>query len=234
MFLQELWPVQLGRAMDGWLADAYRPVPSPGNSFGRRRGGLAAYVAGDSAEIVVRESRYHSFDHAAPRWRIHEGDGLGAKGVHELQLQGPAGRFVVLHTHLQAPYPRRDYEEIRRRQLAQLRELGMKVADRHPVVVAGDLNTAPEERIYSEIAGFWSDLCAAHRPPGGGNTCLLDDGGETGWIDHLLAQAPEAWTVELARLELITSHAVDDPYSDHHGLHGELVLRRTAGEAEAR
>lgn len=224
VLLQEIWPTRLSARMDAWMSPRYARAARPGTRFGRIEGGLAAYVARERSDLVLRECAFQRYTVAAPRWRLREGDGLGGKGIQELCFEGERGGFAVLNTHLQSPYPGRPYESIRRRQLAELRGAATRYASLGPVIAAGDLNTAPGEPLFGEIVPFWKDLADPHREAMGSSTHLADDGGPGGWIDHVVAHEPPGWTVELHGLSLIESSAPDHPYSDHHALHARLRL----------
>jgi len=224
VLLQEIWPTQLVPIVSRFFGTSYRPVEGPTSRINVQLGGLMAFVSRHARGLAFVESEYLPFESSAPWWRVREGDGLGRKGIQRLELDTPAGRFAVLNTHVQSPYPGRDYREVRRRQLRQLADVGNGLVARMPVLAAGDLNTEADEEIFAEALGGWNDLTLAHRTSLGGSSHIEDDGSAGGWIDHVLARDHAALAVRARHLELIENHRVDDPFSDHHGLCIDLSL----------
>jgi endonuclease/exonuclease/phosphatase family metal-dependent hydrolase len=110
----------------------------------------------------------------------------------------------------------------RRAQPAERRALAEAPQSR-PVLVAGDLNTTPDEAAWQEVAAL-RDLTASLREACGCGTTVETEAPER-WLDHLLARVPGGFGIEAA-VSLLRSQRPDVPYSDHHGL--DAVLEITA------
>jgi endonuclease/exonuclease/phosphatase family metal-dependent hydrolase len=226
VLFQEVWR----RSDATWLEKrfarkGYEVVGVPNGGLLMRKAGLLAFVharAGWRADAA----RFHEFSAEASDWKVWEGDGLGDKGVQGFTVSREGLAFDVLHTHLQAAYQEGGYAEVRRAQLRELRALVATVQDR-PVLVAGDLNTAPDEPAWQELADL-RDLTATLRASCECGTSVPEAGETSRWIDYLLAHVPSGWDVE-AKLSLLRSQRPDVPYSDHQGL--DAVFRIAAPPA---
>jgi endonuclease/exonuclease/phosphatase family metal-dependent hydrolase len=227
--LQEVWtPVQADLIASGLGSDYARIDTPPGGSIGRIAG-LLAFVSRASGWRVAGYE-FEEFHSSAPAWKVWEGDGLGRKGLLRLDLEREGVRLVVVNTHLQASYSPGGYTEVRRSQLEQLgRSIGT-IAAGVPVLVAGDLNVQPSERLYEEISRHFEDLSAPFRERCGCGTSV----GSGAWIDYVLVRRAPAWSASAA-LERIVSVRKDYPYSDHHGLDARVQLTPVAsGRLEPR
>lgn len=223
VLLQEVWR----RPDAAWLEErfaraGYVAVGVPHGGLLMRTAGLQAFVH-RRAGWRVDAARFHEFSAEAADWKVWEGDGLGDKGVQAFTVSKGGIAFEVLHTHLQAAYQEGGYAEVRRAQLRELRALVAKVEGR-PVLVAGDLNTTPDEAAWQEVADL-RDLTAPLRASCGCGTSVPEGGETSRWLDYLLAWVPTGWEVE-AKLSLLRSQRPDVPYSDHHGL--DAVFRIAA------
>jgi endonuclease/exonuclease/phosphatase family metal-dependent hydrolase len=237
VLFQEVWlhrdAGQLARDLDG----SYAAVPAPIGKLPLRASGLLSFVRRNSG-WTIKHSQLHRFAEKASWWRFWEGDGLGRKGVHQIHLERERANVLLLNTHLQAAYRWNSYERIRRPQLAQLCALTTGLDRRWPVIVSGDLNTRPSERLYHELLAHWRDLTNARRQQSAGGTHLDGSRVGGGWIDYILARRHDAWTVHADDIRLIESTRPDVPYSDHQGLHARLRMQpmedRTPADSPAR
>jgi endonuclease/exonuclease/phosphatase family metal-dependent hydrolase len=225
LLFQEVWLHRDAGQMMHDLGSSYEPVPTPVGKLPLRTSGLLSFVRRGNG-WTVRSSRFHRFTRKASLWKFWEGDGLGRKGVQEIQLESEGASVSLLNTHLQANYRWNSYEPIRRPQLAQLCDLTKRL-DRHwPVIAGGDLNTRPSERLYRDLLTHWRDLTAAIRRQSGRGTHLHSSGAEGGWIDYVLARRHDSWHVHAEEVGLIENTNHDVPYSDHQGLHVRLRMQR--------
>lgn len=214
VLLQEVWSPSYLRLLVGALRGEYDASYEARRLSGRPHGGLMTLVRRESGWRAARVA-FEVYASAAPWFRVNEGDGLSGKGILAVELRREAETLLAVNTHLQAQYGTRGYAEVRRRQLEQLAAFVRRADGAAPLLLAGDLNTLPDEDLYaSHIAPLGHDLTAEERRLRGGATCFDRAGGRSEWIDYaILRGAPAA--VSLTRIE---SHAPDDPYSDHDGL----------------
>ena len=224
VLFQEVWLHRDAGHLTDDLSAHYVPVPGPHGRLPLRMSGLQSFVR-RGVGWSIRHSRFHRFTRWAPRWKFWEGDGLGRKGVHEIQLERAGASVSLLNTHLQASYAWNNYEPIRRPQLAQLCALTQRLDRRWPVIASGDLNTSPNEHLYHELLTHWSDLTAGKRQESGRGTHLHSNGVEGDWIDYILARRHDSWDVHAEDVSLIENSGPDVPYSDHQGLHAQLRLQ---------
>jgi endonuclease/exonuclease/phosphatase family metal-dependent hydrolase len=212
VLLQEVWRQRDADSLEETLRRAgYEVVSVAATGVLMRTAGLLGFVRA-SAGWRTSKPRFHEF----------QGDGLGDKGVQGFTLSREDFSVEVLNTHLQAAYESGGYAEVRRAQLAELRAL-TESSKRRPVLLAGDLNTTPDDPAWQEFAGL-RDLTARLREACACGTSVYPEE-SAHWIDHLLAQVPEGWRVE-AEVSLLRSQRPDEPYSDHHGL--DAIVRITA------
>jgi endonuclease/exonuclease/phosphatase family metal-dependent hydrolase len=214
VLLQEVWSPAYERLLADSLAREYDASYTARRFSRRPHGGLLTLIRRDAGWRTARVS-FETYGSAAPWFRLNEGDGLSGKGILAVELRRDAETLLAVNTHLQAQYGERGYANVRRRQLEQLGAFVRRAGEAVPLLLAGDLNTLPEENLYdSHIASLGEDLTAEERCLRGGATCFDRAGGRSEWIDYaILRGAPAA--VSLTRIE---SHAPDDPYSDHDGL----------------
>ncbi len=235
VLLQEAWMDGSAERFDCRLRGEYARVPDPAgvaagplSYFGHRRGGLLAMVRRDSpwqldASVVPQ---FVEYDAAGPLHRIFdERDGIAGKGIQRFAVGDGDRRVVVLHTHLQARYADRRYEDVRAAQIRQLLRLVEKPGG-DVVLVAGDFNTSPgEPALYGALTETLRDLTATVREQCRCGTLAGARRTDAHWIDYVLARANASVTIE-ARADLIRNRAPRDPFSDHHGIWVEKRISR--------
>jgi endonuclease/exonuclease/phosphatase family metal-dependent hydrolase len=235
VLLQEAWLAGTAEQLDCRLRDLYERLPDAAgvrsgllSLYGHRRGGLLALVRRDSPwkRDASVEHRFTEYGASGPWYRVfEERDGIAGKGVQGFGLGDGVTRIAVLHTHLQAQYPGRRYEDVRAAQIGQLLE-----QTRQPgfdmTLLAGDLNThAGEAALYGMLTAELTDLTTDYRKACGCGTLAGDARQEAHWIDYVLARPAPA--VKLGwKVEQIRNAGPDDPYSDHHGLWLEMRIGR--------
>jgi len=231
VFLQEVWVGTDSDRLAHLLAPELDPIflLTPSN---RPAGGLV---------IFVRSGRWHTegvpefqeFGASGPIWKFWEGDGLGGKGFLTIYINDGTHRIRLIDTHVQSQYPREEYEQVRASQLADLRAAIDKTGPDVPILLAGDFNTTPAERLYTAITSLGVDLTATFRQTHEGGTALNDDD-TSDWVDYIIAAHCDPARTK-SELKLITNKTVDDPYSDHQGLNATVSLMpasASAGPAE--
>jgi len=227
VLLQEVW-----RQSDAELCfAAFRPagyvsveVPG-GREWPVRTSGLLSFVrsaAGWRAERI----RFHEYAAEAPDWKIWEGDGISDKGALGFTLTRDGLELAVWNTHLQAAYEPRGYAEVRRLQLLELRDA--VAAGAGPALLAGDLNTTPDEPALAALAGF-RDLTAPLRHRCACGTSV-DEPPTREWLDYLFAKGADGWRIGAA-VSLLRSEQPDTPYSDHQGLDALVHVTPPAAHA---
>jgi endonuclease/exonuclease/phosphatase family metal-dependent hydrolase len=227
VLLQEVWRQRDAEAfIDALVPAGYAPIEVPnGKRWPRRTSGLLAF-ARSAVGWRVDAIRFHEFRAEAGDWKLWQGDGFGDKGALRFSLARDGLELVCWNTHLQAAYRPFGYAEVRRRQLAELREA--IDADRAgAVLLAGDLNTTPDEAAFGELVGF-RELTARLRESCACGTSVQTEA-PAPWLDYLLARSPDGWRIS-ANVSLIRSYQPDVPYSDHHGL--DAIVRITRPRAE--
>ncbi len=191
----------------------------------RPAGGLVAYLHRNSAWRLAHQ-RFQLFRHAAPWWRLWEGDFIGGKGIRTLVLEHDNHRVAILHTHMQAQYGPRTYARVRGHQWSQLTQRAFSaLASASFVCAAGDLNTMPTEDVFAAYARYWLDLSADIRQTGPRSTTVHHS---EEWIDHVLALAPTACQLRSYTTELIDARDEEALISDHHGILARLELAPSA------
>jgi endonuclease/exonuclease/phosphatase family metal-dependent hydrolase len=218
VLLQELWTHAYPHELARLLAGEYRVTTAVGCARPFPCGGLAVLVRNASGWVASAPT-FVRFRARAPWYRFAEGDGFVRKGMMLLNLARGDETLGVVDTHLQSEYGRygRDYSDLRRRQLEQLAWALTSVFGTRPVVVGGDLNTAPDEwtGLYeSHVAPLGDDRTVAYRAGCGGcgtHRSLLKP---PRWIDYLITRNLTA----AGSLAPIANDAVDQPFSDHDGL----------------
>lgn len=223
VLFQEVWLHRDAGQLVHDLGASYEPVSAPIGRPLLRTSGLLSFVRRSSG-WTIRNSQLHRFAHKAPVWKFWEGDGLGRKGVQEIQLERDRVSVLLLNTHLQAAYRWNSYEPIRRPQLAQLCDLIQRLDRRWPVIASGDLNTRPSESLYHELLAHWCDLTDAKRQQSARGTYFDGSASPGDWIDYILARRHDSWDVHAEDIRLIEHAEPDAPYSDHHGLHAQLRM----------
>jgi endonuclease/exonuclease/phosphatase family metal-dependent hydrolase len=220
VLLQEVWRQRDAEVfIDALSPRGYAAIEVPETRrWPMRTAGLLSFArvaAGWRAEAV----RFHEFRAEAADWKLWQGDGIGDKGALGFTLARGALSLAVWNTHLQAAYRPGGYAEVRQRQLVELRS-AVEAGGAGPALVAGDLNTTPDEPAFAEAAGF-DELT---RPLRERCACGTSLDGEPGarWLDYLLARTPAGWRIG-AEVSLLRSFAPDAPYSDHQGL--DAVVR---------
>jgi len=220
VLLQEVWRQRDAQVFLGSLGRVgYASVEVPGGArWPVRTSGLLAFVrsaAGWRAERI----QFHEFQAEAGAWKLWQGDGVGDKGALGFALARGGLELAIWNTHLQAAYRAGGYAEVRRKQLAELRDaIG---ADARPTLLAGDLNTTPDEAALAALAGF-RELTAPLRERCACGTSV-EEPASLAWLDYLFARSPEGWRIA-AEVSLLRSQKPDLPYSDHHGLDAILQI----------
>jgi endonuclease/exonuclease/phosphatase family metal-dependent hydrolase len=227
VLLQEVWGQRDAEVFFESLGRAgYASVEVPGGArWPVRKSGLLAFVrsaAGWRADRI----QFHEFQAEAGDWKLWQGDGLGDKGALGFTLARGELELAIWNTHLQATYRPGNYAEVRRQQLIELRDaIG---ADARPTLLAGDLNTTPDEAALGALTGF-SELTAPLRERCACGTSVQEPPTQE-WLDYLFAKLPEGWRIE-AEVSLLRNQRPDVPYSDHQGL--DAILRLTPPTAKA-
>jgi len=171
-------------------------------------------------------------------------DTRGKKGLLLTKLQHRDGqKMTVINTHLQSQYSmsgKKTYPEIRASQIAMLTKKARDAAvSGIPLLAVGDFNTYPypsDANVYTDLSDGrpWVDLTAEARSRCGCETNFdsTRNGKMDGWIDYLLAYADPGVRVR-ADISLLTNRMIDDPYSDHQGLHGNMTIETAPAAALA-
>jgi endonuclease/exonuclease/phosphatase family metal-dependent hydrolase len=202
VLLQEVWRQRDAEALIALLGRrGYAAVEVPNSGrWPVRTSGLLAFVrsvAGWRAEGI----QFHEFQAEAGDWKLWQGDGLGDKGALGFTLAQGGLELVIWNTHLQADYRPGHYAEVRRQQLIELRDaIG---TDARPTLLAGDLNTTPNEAALAALAGF-SELTAPLREHCACGTSL-EEPASLEWLDYLFARSPEGWQIAAERLSAPTT-----------------------------
>jgi endonuclease/exonuclease/phosphatase family metal-dependent hydrolase len=222
---QEVWVEETARPMiQAFQAEGYEVIDSPTRS-NLKQSGLLTFVRTTSG-WAIDARRYEPYWDRAPVHKVWEGDGLARKGLHIARLRQGDKPLVIVNTHLQARY-RNGYETIRSRQLKQL--LGAAdvcAVEGVPVLVSGDLNTEPSERLYELFSNdSWIDLTQMYRQRRGECSTSMAAGGPNGWIDYILARCDPSLRIS-ADIHLEENGGKDDPYSDHHGLLATVYIEQ--------
>lgn len=214
--LQEVWLGSYVTQLGSRLKPDYVPVYQ-GRWVGRFPcGGLVVFVRCGSG-WTPSKSTFTPFTAHGSRRRIREFDGLGGKGILAVQLCRDRQRLMIVDTHLQAQYPESNhfYRRVRTKQLDQLARFLREQLATEPVLIVGDFNTTPDERIYTELMSpLGIDLTADTRQRSGGGTRIDSRTGDRIWIDYAIARN---FSVS-AEVAGIRNDAADVPYSDHDGL----------------
>jgi endonuclease/exonuclease/phosphatase family metal-dependent hydrolase len=214
VLLQEVWRQSDAELIFAALRPAgYASVEVPGGrEWPVRTSGLLSFVrsaAGWRAERI----RFHEYAAEAPDWKLWEGDGIGDKGALGFTLTRGELELAIWNTHLQAAYEPGGYAEVRRQQLIELRDA--VAAGDGPALLAGDLNTTPDEAALAALAGF-TDLTAPLRMRCACGTSVAEPPSRE-WLDYLFAKGADGWRIT-AEVSLLRSEQPDTPYSDHQGL----------------
>lgn len=228
VLLQELWTFEDARQLIRKLGKTYSAAGVQPRGMLIRKSGLLTLLRRQSG-WSIQQASFHEFEAEASDWIFWEADGLGGKGIHRIDIERKGARVVILNTHLQSEYGKTKYKEVRTRQLQELRSMAEGVPLRFAVIAAGDLNTSPDEDLYTRLVAYWHDLGATERATCGCGTYLLDGGAEEAWIDYILARREDEWRATVREFELVVNERPDRPYSDHHGLLVRLELwKRTS------
>ena len=227
VLLQEVWRQRDAEVFLAALGPAgYTSVEVPdGRRWPVRTAGLLSFVRSASGWRAER-IRFHEFAAEAADWKLWQGDGFGDKGALGFSLARDGLALAIWNTHLQAAYEPGGYAEVRRQQLV---ELSAAVgAGEEPALLAGDLNTTPDEAALGALAGL-TDLTAALRMRCACGTSI-DEPPSNEWLDYLFGKGTDGWRIE-ANVSLIESVRSDEPYSDHQGLDALVRITPPAGEA---
>ena len=232
---QEVWTDQdVERFTQRFKSAGYTVSPPPRTRF-PRSGGLLTCVASGWQVLDARFEEYITNPGPA------NSDARSHKGVQVVKVQKGAERLVVLNTHLQSQYPPKHfYADIRKAQIERLTEVATKEyeSDRDAALLAvGDFNTYPypsdADAYLAMSTGKWRDLTSEARAECGCET-NYDSVHPTemeGWIDYVLAY--QSGVDVRAEISLMRNTSIDNPYSDHHGLHANVSITRAAREGVA-
>ncbi|HZP87286.1 MAG TPA: endonuclease/exonuclease/phosphatase family protein [Burkholderiales bacterium] len=238
VLLQEIWFRGDADRLSVELGQAYRRIEEPaavtqhlGWVIGFRKSGLLALSRRDSSWTVRQPSTVQWFAASASKWLIWQGDGLAYKGIQRVELMQNGHHVILLNTHLQSSYLAHEdlfghsypHIEVRRRQIQELKVIA-SLEKEGTVLVAGDLNTVPEEADwYAELNPQLHDLTAAFRNDCHCGTIVDETGVRRDWIDYLLSWTRDSSGLVVEKMRLVSSEKVDCPFSDHHGL--EALIR---------
>lgn len=211
-----------------------------------RRGARAAGFAvseGDGASgglmtlsrLPIRSSRFERFRFRGDPERLDKGEYLGGKGFETVELEGPAGPFVVMNTHLHARYREEDSALDSAVRTAQLLQIVAAVhATAGTIVVGGDFNCREDEPEYRVFRG----LTGAVELGGGARLGTLSSSnyykrersGPDKRIDFLFVRpgAGVEWGARDAKLVFAETARIrrrDRSLSDHFGFRVELDWR---------
>jgi endonuclease/exonuclease/phosphatase family metal-dependent hydrolase len=217
VLLQEVWAHAYAELLARTLHGEYRLTKAFGCGRPYPCGGLVVLVRIASG-WVASLPRFVPFDVGAPWYHLREWDGIAKKGMLLLRLERGAATLGVVDIHLQSRYPEygHNYTAIRRQQLQQLAWTLDATFGRAPVIIAGDFNTAPNDRrgLYASLMVPLGDdrtapfratcpRCSTRTPPKFPR-----------WIDYVITRGLPGRS-ELTR---ITNDGIDRPYSDHEAL----------------
>jgi endonuclease/exonuclease/phosphatase family metal-dependent hydrolase len=224
IFLQEVWRDDDAAAIKSLAGYTACEVP---NGPIMRPTGLLTLVRGERWRVLSSDPYFYL--------RSANTDTRGKKGLLLTKLQDRDGRKItVINTHLQSQYAtsgEKTYPEIRASQIATLTEKAEDAAAAGvPMFACGDFNTYPypsDARVYTHIADGrpWIDLTREARARCGCETNFdsTHKGKMDGWIDYVLAYSDPTLQVR-ADISLLANRAIDDPYSDHQGLHANVTI----------
>ncbi|MCC6764009.1 MAG: endonuclease/exonuclease/phosphatase family protein [Deltaproteobacteria bacterium] len=228
VLLQEVWSHAYARQLARNLGGAYRPVAATGCGRPFPCGGLLVLVRIASGWMPTAPT-FVAYDDSAPWYRLAEWDGIAKKGFLATELVRGGAVIAIVDTHLQAGYARhrRDYSDIRRRQLDQLASTLARRFGGRAVVVGGDFNTAPGEEsgLYeSHLALLGTDRTADLRLACGACGTRPVMRRPARWLDYVLTRDLPA----AAAADRIVNRRVDDPFSDHDAVLVRLEPTATA------
>lgn len=140
LLIQEAWTQEVRDTLcEAALAAHFEVAEGPGSS-----GGLMIF-----SRLPIRSNRFEGFEFRGDPERLAQGEFLGGKGFQTVRLEGEAGEFSLINTHLHARYrrsqPRLD-SAARMTQLLQI--VGAMQAIEAAVVVGGDFNCSPDDAEY--------------------------------------------------------------------------------------
>jgi hypothetical protein len=208
------------RAYPPWFV----PFLNLGGLFFRfRMSGLAAFV---HRRWQVVGSQFVEFRAQGSELKLWEGDGYAGKGIQRIDLRHiESGRpLTVFNTHTQSL---RAEHELRAIQLSELATRAYDVDDDIPVLIGGDFNVRPEEPLYDVMTRDfrWNDLTKTM------DTCSERLGYAEGAHekvnrrrDYIFALPSGHWRFQ-TQASFICNLTDDIPYSDHHGIEAQIVIR---------
>jgi endonuclease/exonuclease/phosphatase family metal-dependent hydrolase len=226
---QEVWTDgDVERLTARFGAAGYTVHPPPDTRF-PRAGGLCACAGGGWQVDSNCFEEYITNPPAA------SSDARSHKGVQIVKLRRGSDRLTVLNTHLQSQYPPKTYADVRRAQIERLTAVAAREAEPGvPLIAVGDFNTYPypsDSEAYRAMAtGPWMDLTKEARAACGCETNYDSTSPKKmeGWIDYVLAHRDEQVNI-LAEISLLRNRSIDNPYSDHHGLHATIAATMRNG-----
>lgn len=152
-----------------------------------------------------------------------DGEDIANKSAIAARLSHPSGRFFwIANTHLISVY---DYEkdvyaERRRQQLRAFARWAIRLADKEPLIVGGDLNIRPQDMLWKDVTDAFKGFVEAPEAVKACTICPPNTNHRVneGKVDHLLASAPAtARDGKVAFDELLEVEDVKVSLSDHFG-----------------
>ncbi len=124
--------------------------------------------------------------------------GAEQRGAVEAEIDSPAGRFLLLGTHLD--FGRKDASEADRQ--AAVKQVNERVAAAGlPAVFAGDFNCLPDSKTITTIREQW-------RPTNAGEAFTIPVGRPTRQIDFIFVRPAERW--KLVDFQVLDEHVASD------------------------
>ena len=227
VLFQEVWGQGDRRDLEARLGGRYQLVEGPARRGFWRPSGLLIFMRDD---WTIEQTAFHGFSMSAPGWRVWEADGLSGKGVLSVRV-GRGGRHVSLvTTHLQAEYDEHRYGDVRAAQVGELGEVIERLPWAPPIILAGDLNTRPDEdAVFRGFLEGWVEMGRDVREQCQCGTQMNPDGQPGAWIDYVLVRPPDGGHAADVGFELLRNRSLDDPYSDHHGLFATIEMQEGRG-----
>lgn len=227
VLLQEVWNQGDAEALIAALTPAgYASVEVPvAFRSPTPTAGLLCFVR-SAAGWRAEKPRFHEFGAEAFHWQFWDSRRSDEHGALGFTLARDNLALAVWNTHLEPADEPGDHAEVRRSQLIELRS-AVEGGGGGPALIAGDLETAPDEPAFSELAGF-DELSRALRERCRCGTSI-EEPPRVRWLDYLLARTTPGWRIT-AEVSLLRSLAPDNPYSDHQGLDAIVQLERRRAE----
>lgn len=155
--------------------------------------------------------------------RLLRDDYYGSKGVGMARIACPAGIIDFYVTHLISHYDQQDeYEAHRAAQIFELLQFIKRTNKSDFLIVAGDLNSAPESLEYSMLTALekLNDAYREGHSDAGYTSSFADPGGPTERIDYVLyrERGVNHWSLTDSRLSMTFMKDSIHTFSDHFGV----------------